>query len=310
MTNSLLDTLRKEALRGQEYLYDYFIEEQLISPQLIERIRNIPKRSSLSSLYPYETKMNRSEYEANKKILQIELLKCQRWIKEEGRRVLMIFEGRDAAGKGGTIQRFTEHLNPRGARIVALHHPSEKEQGQWYFQRYIEHFPTKGEIVFFDRSWYNRAGVEHVMGFCTQDQYDDFMVHVPSFEQMLIDSNMQLYKFWFSVSREEQLRRFIARLSDPLKQWKISPIDIASLKLWESYTSAREAMFAQTDSESAPWTVILSDCKKRARLNAMKHFLLELPYPKKNLNAIGSIDTQLVGRPHQIYSRLPMKISK
>ena len=235
-----------------------------------------------ASDYPYDTKISRREYEKTKKELQIELLKMQNWIRETGQRVVILFEGRDAAGKGGTIKRIMEHLNPRGSRVVALEKPTEQEKGQWYFQRYINHLPTAGEIVLFDRSWYNRAGVEKVMNFCSPAEYLEFMRQTPDLERMLTRSGIKVFKFWFSVSRDEQFRRFQARRVDPLKQWKLSPIDLASLDKWDSYTEAKESMFFYTDTADAPWTVIKSDDKKRARLNAMRHLLNRMPYPNKS----------------------------
>lgn len=250
--------------------------------------------------YPYRNLMTRKRYEAQKYQLQVELLKLQRWVKETGQRVVILFEGRDAAGKGGTIKRFMEHLNPRGARVVALEKPTETEQGQWYFQRYLQHLPTAGEIVLFDRSWYNRAGVEHVMGFCSDDEYREFMRQVPELEKNLIRSGIYLIKFWFSVSRAEQRRRFKEREVHPLKQWKLSPIDKASLDKWDDYTEAKEAMFFHTDTAESPWIVIKSDCKKRARLNAMRYVLHKLPYAKQDLAAIGPTDPLLVSRAQAI----------
>jgi polyphosphate kinase 2 len=245
--------------------------------------------------YPYRTRMRRREYEAEKKKLQIELLKVQSWVKETGQRIVILFEGRDAAGKGGAIKRFTEHLNPRGARVVALEKPNDQERGQWYFQRYIEHLPTVGEIVFFDRSWYNRAGVERVMGFCTPGEYLEFLREAPEFERMLVRSGIRLYKFWFSVSREEQLRRFKSRRSDPLKHWKLSPIDLQSLDKWGEYTEAKTAMFFHTDTADSPWVVVKSDDKKRARLNCMRHFLSTLPYPGNDPHIARPADPLIVG---------------
>ena len=227
--------------------------------------------------------------------LQAELLKAQNWIKETGEKIVMLFEGRDAAGKGGTIKRFMEHLNPRGARIVALEKPTERERSQWYFQRYIEHLPAAGEVVFFDRSWYNRAGVERVMGFCSPTEYLEFMRQCPEIERMLVRSGTRLYKYWFSVTREEQRRRFFARETDPLKQWKLSPIDKASLDKWDEYTEAKEAMFFNTDTADAPWTIIKSDDKKRARLNCMLHFLSSLPYDNKDHRVVSGLDPLIVG---------------
>jgi len=246
--------------------------------------------------YPYRNLMSRKNYEKQKYRLQVELLKLQAWVKETGQRVVILFEGRDAAGKGGAIKRFMEHLNPRGARVVALEKPSEVERGQWYFQRYIEHLPTRGEIVLFDRSWYNRAGVERVMGFCSHNEYEEFMRQAPEFERHLVRSGVHLFKFWFSVSRAEQRRRFKERQAHPLKQWKLSPIDMASLDKWDDYTRAKEAMFLHTDTSDSPWTVIKSDCKKRARLNAMRYLLQRLPYTNKDAAALGTVDPLLVGR--------------
>ncbi|UOD49697.1 polyphosphate kinase 2 [Orrella daihaiensis] len=251
--------------------------------------------------YPYRNLMSRKSYEKAKYQLQVELLKLQAWIKESGQKVVILFEGRDAAGKGGAIKRFMEHLNPRGSRVVALEKPTDIEKGQWYFQRYIEHLPTSGEIVMFDRSWYNRAGVERVMGFCTDAEYDEFMRQAPEFERNLVRSGIHLVKFWFSVSRDEQRRRFRERRIHPLKQWKLSPIDLASLDKWDEYTAAKESMFYHTDTAEAPWTVIKSDCKKRARLNAMRYVLHKLAYDNKDINNIGSVDPLLVGRAHVVY---------
>jgi len=251
--------------------------------------------------YPYRNLMSRKAYEKSKYQLQVELLKLQAWAKETGQKVVILFEGRDAAGKGGAIKRFMEHLNPRGSRVVALEKPTDIEKGQWYFQRYIEHLPTSGEIVMFDRSWYNRAGVERVMGFCSDAEYDEFMRQIPEFERNLARSGIHLIKFWFSVSREEQRRRFKERRIHPLKQWKLSPIDLASLDKWDEYTVAKESMFYHTDTAEAPWTVIKSDCKKRARLNAMRYVLHKLTYNNKEVNNIGSVDPLLVGRAHVVY---------
>jgi polyphosphate kinase len=256
-----------------------------------------------SGAYPYKNLLSRRLYEAHKYLLQVELLKLQAWAKETGQRIVILFEGRDAAGKGGTIKRMMEHLNPRGARVVALEKPSETERGQWYFQRYVQHLPTAGEIVLFDRSWYNRAGVERVMGFCTDEEYQEFMRQAPQFERQLVRSGVHLIKFWFSVSREEQRRRFKERKAHPLKQWKLSPIDVASLDKWEDYTKAKEAMFFETDTADAPWTVIKSDCKKRARLNAMRYLLQKLPYTNKDTKNIGTLDSLIVGRAHVVYER-------
>ncbi|MGE5947015.1 MAG: polyphosphate kinase 2 [Betaproteobacteria bacterium] len=253
--------------------------------------------------YPYKNLMQRRNYERQKYRLQVELLKLQAWVKETGQKVVILFEGRDAAGKGGTIKRFMEHLNPRGARVVALEKPSEIERGQWYFQRYVQHLPTNGEIVLFDRSWYNRAGVERVMGFCTDQEYSEFVRQAPEFERMLARNGTHLIKFWFSVSRDEQRRRFGERKVHPLKQWKLSPIDMASLDKWDDYTKAKEAMFFHTDTADAPWTVIKSNCKKRARLNAMRYVLHKLPYANKDTERIGHLDPLIVGRANVVYER-------
>ena len=245
--------------------------------------------------YPYDRKVSRREYERTKRILQIELLKLQRWVKDTGSRLVVICEGRDAAGKGGTIQRFTERLNPRGARIVALDKPTEREAGQWYFQRYVAHLPTAGEIVFFDRSWYNRAGVERVMGFCPKDDYELFLRQCPAFEAMLVADGILLVKFWFSVSRAEQRTRFAIRRVDPVRQWKLSPMDLASLDLWDAYTTAKVDMFRATDTEHAPWTVVKSNDKRRARLEAIRSLLERIDYDRKDEEAVGRPDPLIVG---------------
>jgi polyphosphate kinase 2 len=260
--------------------------------------------------YPYRNLLSRKAYEKEKYRLQVELLKLQAWVKDTGARVVVLFEGRDAAGKGGAIKRFMEHLNPRGARVVALEKPSEQERGQWYFQRYISHLPTAGEIVMFDRSWYNRSGVERVMGFCSQAEYDEFLRQCPEFERQLVRSGIHLFKFWFSVSRAEQRRRFKERRSHPLKQWKLSPIDLASLDKWEDYTRAKEAMFLHTDTSDAPWTVIKSDCKKRARLNAMRYVLQRLPYTRRDPARLGPVDPLIVGRPSLVPSQIEDQLAQ
>jgi len=245
--------------------------------------------------YPYAVKMRTAPYEERMLELQRELLKAQRWIEASGEKIVILFEGRDAAGKGGTIKRYMEHMNPRTARVVALQKPTEREKTQWYFQRYIVQLPSAGEVCLFDRSWYNRAGVERVMGFCTPTEYLEFMRQCPQYEQMLVRSGIRLFKYWFSVSREEQRRRFLARREDPLKQWKLSPIDLASLDKWDDYTEAKEAMFFYTDTADAPWTIVKSDDKKRARLNCMQHFLSSLPYPNKDLSIVRGPDPLIVG---------------
>ncbi|UCB56264.1 MAG: polyphosphate kinase 2 [Thiotrichales bacterium] len=268
----------------------------------MDEIRELGKKHIFANAnYPYKKKMAREEYEDSKQQLQIELLKMQGWVKETGQRLVILCEGRDAAGKGGTIKRFMEHLNPRGARVVALEKPSTDELGQWYFQRYIKHLPTEGEIVLFDRSWYNRAGVERVMGFCQPGEYLEFMRQAPELERMLVRSGIRLFKLWFSVSRNEQFRRFQARQHDPLKQWKLSPIDMASLDKWQNYTEAKEAMFFYTDTADAPWTVVKSDCKKRARINAMRFVLSQLDYPNKDKKVVDGPDPLIVGSAKYIY---------
>ncbi|MFE1783228.1 polyphosphate kinase 2 [Streptomyces sp. NPDC059506] len=245
--------------------------------------------------YPYDRRMPRREYERTKRLLQIELLKLQRWVKERGERVVILFEGRDAAGKGGTIKRFTEHLNPRGARVVALEKPTERERTQWYFQRYVAHLPAAGEIVMFDRSWYNRAGVERVMGFCTDEEYERFMRQAPAFERMLVGDGIHLVKFWFSVSRGEQRTRFAMRQVDPVRQWKLSPTDLASLDKWDDYTAAKVAMFRATDTGCAPWTVVKSNDKRRGRIEAMRAVLARFPYDDKDDEVVGTPDPLIVG---------------
>ena len=258
--------------------------------------------------YPYSERMTRQEYEYLKRPLQVELVKLQNWVKSVGERIVIVFEGRDAAGKGGTIKRFTEHLNPRGATVVALVKPSQRERTQWYFQRYVPHLPAAGEIVMFDRSWYNRAGVERVMGFCTDEEYWEFMREAPDFERMLVRSDLYLTKFWFSVTPSEQRTRFIIRRIDPVRQWKLSPMDIESLDKWEDYTEAKEAMFHYTDTPYAPWTVVKSNDKKRARLEAIKHVLLKFDYEGKDPAAIGEPDKLLIGPPSVLSEHNPDRV--
>ena len=266
------------------------------APETIERVFR-------EGVYPYHDKMKRRNYDRQKAGLQVELLKVQRWVRTSGMKIVVLFEGRDAAGKGGTIKRFMEHLNPRGARVVALDKPSDVERGQWYFQRYIKHLPTTGEIAMFDRSWYNRSGVERVMGFCTGREYLEFLRQCPEVERMLVNSGIRLFKFWFSVSQDEQFNRFDRRKTDPLKQWKVSPIDLASLDKWGEYTHAKEATFFYTDTADAPWTVIKSDDKKRARIAAMQHFLSRLPYPDKDASVVQGPDPLIAGPATRVVSR-------
>jgi len=257
--------------------------------------------------YPYDERMTRDYYDHAKRLLQIELVKLQNWVKDTGQRIIIVFEGRDAAGKGGTIKRFTEHLNPRGARVIALEKPTERERTQWYFQRYVTHLPSAGEIAMFDRSWYNRAGVERVMGFCTPGEYLEFMREAPEFERMLVHSGLSLTKFWFSVSRLEQRTRFIIRQVDPVRQWKLSPMDIKSLDKWDDYTEAKEAMFFYTDTADAPWTVVKSNDKKRARLEAMRHILEKFDYPDKDLEVVGTPDRKIIGPPSLLSEKTPIQ---
>ena len=271
------------------------------------------KRLRADGPFPYKRRMPKKQYERTLLALQVELLKMQRWTKETGQKIMVVFEGRDAAGKGGTIKRFQEHLNPRGARVVALEKPSDKERGQWFFQRYISQFPTAGELVFFDRSWYNRAGVEPVMGFCSTEEYRLFMAETPGLEHAWVESGLHLFKLWFDVGREEQKRRLKARKTDPLKQWKLSPIDAVSTEKWDEYTRARDALFLLTHKADAPWIVIRSDDKRRARIGAIQSVLNALDYPGKDNSAIGTPDPLIVGpadtmfpqRWQSLFSNLP-----
>lgn len=273
--------------------------ERPASPQHdLAEMRHDPvaiRRTFETGEYPYRSRMRRTTYEKQKAALQVELLKAQQWIRETGQKIVILFEGRDAAGKGGTIKRFMEHLNPRAARVVALEKPTEAERGQWFFQRYIRTLPTAGEIVLFDRSWYNRAGVERVMGFCTPNEYLEFMRQTPELERMFVRSGIRLFKYWFSITQEEQRKRFDARQVDPLKQWKLSPIDKASIDRWDDYTEAKEAMFFYTDTADSPWHIVKSDDKKRARINCMMHFLWSLPYPDKDTRVVHQPDPLILG---------------
>ncbi len=270
--------------------------------EILRKVEEAKKREIISDSYPYRVKLARDEYERQKAELQVELLKMQRWVQDTGERVVLLFEGRDAAGKGGTIKRFMEHLNPRGASVVALPAPSERERGQWYFQRYVQRLPSKGEIVFFDRSWYNRAVVEPVLGFCSPAENLRFLRDVTTFEELLVNDGFHLFKFWFSVSREEQMRRFLSRAQDRLKQWKISDVDIKSLSLWDEYTEAKKTMFAATDTKVAPWVVVKSDDKKRARVNCMRYVLRDLPYEQDAVMRVRKADGKLIGPAKKIYA--------
>ena len=254
----------------------------------------IAARAFASGGYPYPRKMKTKKYLKQLRLLQIELIKVQNWAQETGQKIVVIFEGRDTAGKGGTIKRFREHINPRHARVVALPKPNERERGEWYFQRYVRHLPTTGEIVLFDRSWYNRAGVEPVMGFCTDAERDAFLEEAPQFERALVRSGLHLFKFWLTIGREEQLRRLHARRHDPLKTWKLSPIDYKAIHKWDDYTAARERMFAHTHTEHAPWTVIRTNDKRRGRINALRAFLSRLDYPNRDETVVKTVDPAIV----------------
>jgi polyphosphate kinase 2 len=280
------------------------IDEQVrnsVPGGIVDLVKSSKKKDILSPNYPYNFLMDAEAYEEESSLLAIELVKMQAWVKQSGERIVIIFEGRDAAGKGGTIKRFTENLNPRGARVVALSKPSETEGGQWYYQRYIEELPTRGEIVLYDRSWYNRAAVEHVMGFCSGHDYLEFMRQTPEFERMLVRSGIRLFKFWFSVSREEQLRRFLKRAKDPVRQWKLSPMDVESLARWDEYTEAKKAMLFYTDTADAPWTIVRSDDKRRARLNAIRFILGSIPYADKHTSIVDPVDGKIIGSAKEIY---------
>lgn len=289
---------KKQAKKVLEYLVD---SEVVMKSKKVMNGNQLLKLSHLVGDYPYDKKISLFDYESEKHLLQRELLKVQSWVKESGQQIVCLFEGRDAAGKGGTIKRFMEHLNPRAARVVALEKPTDRERGEWYFQRYIHHLPTDGEMRFYDRSWYNRGGVERVMGFCTDKEYWEFMRQAPNLERMLVNSGVILFKFWFSVTQQEQLRRFHSRKFDPLKQWKLSPIDIQSLSKWNDYTEAKQSMFFHTDTGDAPWTVIKSDDKKRARINCIRYFLDNLDYPNKDESIVGHPDGSIIGSVKDIY---------
>jgi polyphosphate kinase 2 len=301
-SEKLKEVVKKEETHEHPELDDTYLGGEY-SSSTIKKIRACPE--SIGKLfkegkYPYTDVIPRDKYEQEKEKLQIELLKVQNWVKLSGQKIAVIFEGRDAAGKGGTIKRFMEHLNPRAAKVVALEKPTEHEMGQWYFQRYIEHLPTRGEILFLDRSWYNRAGVERVMGFCDQVEYLEFMRQCPEVERMLVNSGIKLFKYYFSVTKKEQRKRFASREQDPLKQWKMSPVDKAAVSMWGEYTRAKEAMFFYTDTAACPWTIIKSDDKKRARLNCMQDFLSKLDYPDKNTEVVSNADPLIVGSPSQV----------
>jgi polyphosphate kinase len=260
-------------------------------------IKDAGKDDLINPDYPYATEMSGKSYDREMEALQIELVKLQHWARSSGARIAIIFEGRDAAGKGGTIGRITQNLNPRGARVVALPKPSDTEATQWYFQRYIDHLPAGGEIVLYDRSWYNRGVVEHVFGFCTDSQREHFFRQVPEFEGMLVDEGIHLFKFWLNVGRAEQLRRFLARERDPLKQWKLSRIDVDGLHKWDAYSDAIRETLHRSHTDAAPWTIVKSDDKKRARLAVIRHVLTALDYTGKDAEAIGTCDSAICGGP-------------
>jgi len=287
--------------KAAELLKDLSNANKVMNSSTMMSGKELLKITHANGEYPYAKKMKAADYEKEKRLLQIELLKVQKWLKSNNIKIVSIFEGRDAAGKGGTIKRFTEHLNPRIARVIALEKPTERELGEWYFQRYVTHLPTKGEMILFDRSWYNRGGVEIVMGFCTKHEHLEFMRQAPVFERMLVNSDTILFKYWFSVTRQEQIRRFHSRKHDPLKQWKLSPIDVQSLDKWDDYTAARESMFFNTDTADAPWVVVKSDDKKRARLACMRHFLYSLDYDDKDTSVVYMPDELICGSVDKMY---------
>jgi polyphosphate kinase len=289
------DTQVAEQLDHLAEQLGYRIRQGKDGPVLVQRDGKVAE--TWREGYPYGDRLSQKKYERAKRGLQIELLKLQRHMKTSGGRLVILFEGRDAAGKGGTIKRFTQNLNPRGARVVALERPTERERSEWYLQRYIAHLPKAGEIVLFDRSWYNRAGVERVMGFCQQDECREFLREAPEFERMLAREGIILVKFWFSVTRGEQLSRFVRRQLDPVKKWKLTNVDLASLDKWEAYTEAKEAMFFFTDVADAPWTVVKSNDKRRARLEAMRYVLSRVPYEGRDDDLVARPDPLIVGPP-------------
>jgi polyphosphate kinase 2 len=276
----------KLKINGKERVFD------VDDPVLPDWVR---KRALTSGGYPYSEKMDKDEYEETLERLQVELVKVQAWQQATGHRVLAIFEGRDAAGKGGTINALRQNMNPRTARNVALTKPTPTEQGQWYYQRYVTHFPTAGEFVTFDRSWYNRAGVEPVMGFCTPEQHHDFLEATPTFEKMIVDERVHFFKFWLNIGQEMQLKRFHDRRHSALRNWKFSPMDVAGMSKWDAYTEMRDLMFSRTHTAYAPWIVIRANDKRRARIAAMRRVLQSLPYAGRDLNAIGKADPKIIG---------------
>jgi polyphosphate kinase len=301
MTGALHDALLDVDVDLSKHLDELVLDENDDEDEPVLRWKDGRLVDTWRESYPYAERMPRADYEVVKRQLQIELLKLQNWIKDTGQRLVILFEGRDAAGKGGTIKRFTEHLNPRGARVVALEKPTEREAGEWYFQRYVQRLPTSGEMVLFDRSWYNRAGVERVMGFCTDEQYEVFIQQAPVLEELLTGDGTHLIKLWFSVSRSEQRTRFLIRRIDPVRQWKLSRTDLLSLERWDDYTVAKEAMFKQTDTTYAPWTVVKSNDKKRARIGAMRFVLSRFDYPRRDDAIVAAPDPLVVGPAAEVY---------
>jgi len=291
MENAAETSARIEPLKlrvdGTDRVFD--IED----PQLPDWI---DKKALKSGGYPYDDKVPEKEYQAMQERLQIELVKLLAWMQKTGERVMVIFEGRDAAGKGGTISVLRSYMNPRVARNVALPKPTERESGQWYYQRYVEHFPTSGEFVTFDRSWYNRAGVEPVMGFCTPEQHEHFLAETPRFEKQIVRDGIRFFKFWLNIGQEMQLKRFHDRVHSPLTNWKFSPMDIAGMTRWDDYTQARDQMIERTHTDHAPWTIVRANDKRRARLAVMRHILLELPYPGRDTDGIGAPDKKIIGK--------------
>lgn len=269
-----------------------------------DRIQGADKKSIIARGYPYKKRLGRTEYEDALAALQIELVKFQHWVRETGQRVAIIFEGRDAAGKGGTIKRFRENMNPRAARAVALSAPNETERGEWYFQRYIKHLPSKGEVVFFDRSWYNRGVVEKVFGFCTDPQRERFFEQVIPFEQMLAEDGISIHKLWLTVGRSEQLRRFLSREADPLKQWKLSSIDVKGLSLWDEYSAAISETLDRSHHDAAPWTVVMTDDKRRGRINAIRSVLSQYDYAHRDDEALGLVDKKMTAGPQLWHDRM------
>jgi polyphosphate kinase 2 len=279
---------------GMEDAPPVLIDGVLVDLDDLDLPARVEEEAVTSGGYPYDHRLDRKQYERTLVALQIELLKLQAWVKASGERVALVFEGRDGAGKGGTIKTITQHLNPRSVRIVALSRPSPAEAGQWYFQRYMKEMPSAGEIVLFDRSWYNRAGVEPVMGFCTPEETARFLAETPRLERLLAEDGIRLFKFWLTVGREMQLKRMHDRRHDPLKRWKLSPIDYQGLNLWDAYSAAAERMLAATHADAAPWMVVKANDTRRLRLETMRHLLLSIPYSGRDLKAISGVDDRIL----------------